>query len=182
MKKNQKIILIILLLAIVFLLINFIRNTIIINNIYNTGLKIFNESKNYHITENIAFSTGYFQKYEIYRKDDYCYYETYYYNDLMKESSEKYENNSFTGTIINYDAIINKNYFPILKRFITIIRTDKKNNCYIIKNLLGVNKYDMNTGLLKVQISSIYNSNIIMTSYDYTFNTVTDENIKIIDE
>lgn len=193
MKKFVKPIIIILILLILFVLINFSRNYLILRKIINRGNEILSSSS-YHIKIETEIPFDNFKSYnDIFYKDNIYLIKTTTSND---DSVELYWKNYSTQEDNSYyiyqeniiEATFNEELISSIKSSLTldymnIFKTSLfsiipiKNNNYIINE----HYFDKNTGTLCEinYINNNSNSNILDTiqKYTITLDTVTDNDI-----
>lgn len=188
MKKFLKIVCIIVVILVILVWANYLRNNSIIKKIISNGNESFNdEVKNFHITDTTTDSDNYNTSIEVYRKDNIYYIETYEDSKITKKEWKDY----VTGEKIAFytdgtEAEFNDEYintlssihmskdFDVGSLFLKFINTEE--NCYVIKCDNNITyKYEKNSGLLKEVISGNMG---YVEKYSYEFNTVTDAEIQ----
>ncbi len=192
MKKLIKLIAIIIIIIIAILLVNYIRNFVILNKISNEGSRIF-DSSNYHITINSKMiNSDYNAVNEIYYKDNICLINTYVDNKLTEICWKNYltdecityypdslkTTNDFNDELISSikDEIMLKNNKISIFNFII-----KKDNYYIIKEKNQNSYFDKETGIfVKKEYNFEGEHNILDSIYEvkYQQNSVTDLDVK----
>ena len=189
MKKIKIILLIILVICLLIFIINFIRNSTIINNISHKNQEIFS-SQNVYIEAKTYIHSELNTVNKIYHKDGVYKIDTYDSDNALQSTSYKNENNGETKTLyffeepyesdnFNQELIdslnINFNLNNYLAKYIK-----KVNNTYLINDNSGVLEYYYNKDNFNleriVNNTQDTNSEIIL---NYEFDMVTDEDIQL---
>lgn len=189
MKKIKIILLIILVICLLIFIINFIRNSTIINNITHKNQEIFS-SKNVYIEEKTYIHSELNTVNKIYHKDGVYKIDTYDSNNALQSTSYKNENNGETKTLyffeepsesddFNQELIDSLNInFNLLNNYLAKY-IKKVNNTYLLNDNSGVLEYYYNKDNFNleriVNNTQDTNSEIIL---NYEFDIVTDEDIQ----
>lgn len=188
MKKIKIILLIILVICLLIFIINFIRNSTIINNISHKNQEIFS-SQNVYIEAKTYIHSELNTVNKIYHKDGVYKIDTYDSDNALQSTSYKNENNGETKTLyffeepyesdnFNQELVdslnINFNLNNYLAKYIK-----KVNNTYLLNDNSGVLEYYYNKDNFNleriVNNTQDTNSEIIL---NYEFDIVTDEDIQ----
>lgn len=189
MKKIKIILLIILVICLLIFIINFIRNSTIINNITHKNQEIFS-SQNIYIEEKTYIHSELNTVNKIYHKDGVYKIDTYDSNNALQSTSYKNENNGETKTLyffeepsesddFNQELIDSLNInFNLLNNYLAKY-IKKVNNTYLLNDNSGVLEYYYNKDNFNleriVNNTQDTNSEIIL---NYEFDIVTDEDIQ----
>lgn len=189
MKKIKIILLIILVICLLIFIINFIRNSTIINNITHKNQEIFS-SQNVYIEEKTYIHSELNTVNKIYHKDGVYKIDTYDSDNALQSTSYKNENNGETKTLyffeepyesdnFNQELIDSLNInFNLLNNYLAKY-IKKVNNTYLINDNSGVLEYYYNKDNFNleriVNNTQDTNSEIIL---NYEFDIVTDEDIQ----
>lgn len=189
MKKIKIILLIILVICLLIFIINFIRNSTIINNITHKNQEIFS-SQNVYIEEKTYIHSELNTVNKIYHKDGVYKIDTYDSNNALQSTSYKNENNGETKTLyffeepyesddFNQELIDSLNInFNLLNNYLAKY-IKKVNNTYLLNDNSGVLEYYYNKDNFNleriVNNTQDTNSEIIL---NYEFDIVTDEDIQ----
>lgn len=189
MKKIKIILLIILVICLLIFIINFIRNSTIINNISHKNQEIFS-SQNVYIEEKTYIHSELNTVNKIYHKDGVYKIDTYDSNNALQSTSYKNENNGETKTLyffeepsesddFNQELIDSLNInFNLLNNYLAKY-IKKVNNTYLLNDNSGVLEYYYNKDNFNleriVNNTQDTNSEIIL---NYEFDIVTDEDIQ----
>lgn len=189
MKKIKIILLIILVICLLIFIINFIRNSTIINNITHKNQEIFS-SQNVYIEEKTYIHSELNTVNKIYHKDGVYKIDTYDSNNALQSTSYKNENNGETKTLyffeepyesdnFNQELIDSLNINFSLNNYLAKY-IKKVNNTYLINDNSGVLEYYYNKDNFNleriVNNTQDTNSEIIL---NYEFDMVTDEDIQL---
>lgn len=190
MKKIKIILLIILVICLLIFIINFIRNSTIINNITHKNQEIFS-SQNVYIEEKTYIHSELNTVNKIYHKDGVYKIDTYDSNNALQSTSYKNENNGETKTLyffeepsesddFNQELIDSLNInFNLLNNYLAKY-IKKVNNTYLLNDNSGVLEYYYNKDNFNleriVNNTQDTNSEIIL---NYEFDIVTDEDIQL---
>lgn len=190
MKKIKIILLIILVICLLIFIINFIRNSTIINNITHKNQEIFS-SQNVYIEEKTYIHSELNTVNKIYHKDGVYKIDTYDSNNALQSTSYKNENNGETKTLyffeepsesddFNQELIDSLNInFNLLNNYLAKY-IKKVNNTYLLNDNSGVLEYYYNKDNFNleriVNNTQDTNSEIIL---NYEFDMVTDEDIQL---
>ena len=188
MKKIKIILLIILVICLLIFIINFIRNSTIINNITHKNQEIFS-SQNVYIEEKTYIHSELNTVNKIYHKDGVYKIDTYDSDNALQSTSYKNENNGETKTLyffeepyesdnFNQELIDSLNINFSLNNYLAKY-IKKVNNTYLINDNSGVLEYYYNKDNFNleriVNNTQDTNSEIIL---NYEFDIVTDEDIQ----
>lgn len=190
MKKIKIILLIILVICLLIFIINFIRNSTIINNISHKNQEIFS-SQNVYIEAKTYIHSELNTVNKIYHKDGVYKIDTYDSNNALQSTSYKNENNGETKTLyffeepsesddFNQELIDSLNInFNLLNNYLAKY-IKKVNNTYLLNDNSGVLEYYYNKDNFNleriVNNTQDTNSEIIL---NYEFDIVTDEDIQL---
>ena len=189
MKKIKIILLIILVICLLIFIINFIRNSTIINNITHKNQEIFS-SQNIYIEEKTYIHSELNTVNKIYHKDGVYKIDTYDSDNALQSTSYKNENNGETKTLyffeepyesdnFNQELIDSLNINFSLNNYLAKY-IKKVNNTYLINDNSGVLEYYYNKDNFNleriVNNTQDTNSEIIL---NYEFDMVTDEDIQL---
>ena len=189
MKKIKIILLIILVICLLIFIINFIRNSTIINNITHKNQEIFS-SQNVYIEEKTYIHSELNTVNKIYHKDGVYKIDTYDSDNALQSTSYKNENNGETKTLyffeepyesdnFNQELIDSLNINFSLNNYLAKY-IKKVNNTYLINDNSGVLEYYYNKDNFNleriVNNTQDTNSEIIL---NYEFDMVTDEDIQL---
>lgn len=186
MKKFLKLIMLFLFIILLIIISNFIKNSIIINNINKKADEMFSANNLYIKVETKQNSKNIILN-EIYCKENITLIKTYENNDLKTQEWK----DTYTGKIKSYmyfpDQIIENDSFN--DELLNTIKGDfyldkftnffcKKNETnYIFNKYNGFNKYyDLQTYILKNIVNT---ENSIEITYTFKLNTVTDLDIEM---
>ena len=189
MKKIKIILLIILVICLLIFIINFIRNSTIINNITHKNQEIFS-SQNVYIEEKTYIHSELNTVNKIYHKNGVYKIDTYDSDNALQSTSYKNENNGETKTLyffeepyesdnFNQELIDSLNInFNLLNNYLAKY-IKKVNNTYLLNDNSGVLEYYYNKDNFNleriVNNTQDTNSEIIL---NYEFDIVTDEDIQ----
>lgn len=189
MKKIKIILLIILVICLLIFIINFIRNSTIINNISHKNQEIFS-SQNVYIEAKTYIHSELNTVNKIYHKDGVYKIDTYDSDNALQSTSYKNENNGETKTLyffeepyesdnFNQELIDSLNINFSLNNYLAKY-IKKVNNTYLINDNSGVLEYYYNKDNFNleriVNNTQDTNSEIIL---NYEFDMVTDEDIQL---
>ena len=190
MKKIKIILLIILVICLLIFIINFIRNSTIINNISHKNQEIFS-SQNVYIEAKTYIHSELNTVNKIYHKDGVYKIDTYDSDNALQSTSYKNENNGETKTLyffeepyesdnFNQELIDSLNInFNLLNNYLAKY-IKKVNNTYLLNDNSGVLEYYYNKDNFNleriVNNTQDTNSEIIL---NYEFDMVTDEDIQL---
>ena len=189
MEKIKIILLIILVICLLIFIINFIRNSTIINNITHKNQEIFS-SQNVYIEEKTYIHSELNTVNKIYHKDGVYKIDTYDSDNALQSTSYKNENNGETKTLyffeepyesdnFNQELIDSLNINFSLNNYLAKY-IKKVNNTYLINDNSGVLEYYYNKDNFNleriVNNTQDTNSEIIL---NYEFDMVTDEDIQL---
>lgn len=189
MKKIKIILLIILVICLLIFIINFIRNSTIINNITHKNQEIFS-SQNVYIEEKTYIHSELNTVNKIYHKNGVYKIDTYDSDNALQSTSYKNENNGETKTLyffeepyesdnFNQELIDSLNINFSLNNYLAKY-IKKVNNTYLINDNSGVLEYYYNKDNFNleriVNNTQDTNSEIIL---NYEFDMVTDEDIQL---
>ena len=190
MKKIKIILLIILVICLLIFIINFIRNSTIINNITHKNQEIFS-SQNVYIEEKTYIHSELNTVNKIYHKNGVYKIDTYDSDNALQSTSYKNENNGETKTLyffeepyesdnFNQELIDSLNInFNLLNNYLAKY-IKKVNNTYLLNDNSGVLEYYYNKDNFNleriVNNTQDTNSEIIL---NYEFDIVTDEDIQL---
>ena len=189
MKKIKIILLIILVICLLIFIINFIRNSTIINNISHKNQEIFS-SQNVYIEAKTYIHSELNTVNKIYHKDGVYKIDTYDSDNALQSTSYKNENNGETKTLyffeepyesdnFNQELIDSLNINFSLNNYLAKY-IKKVNNTYLINHNSGVLEYYYNKDNFNleriVNNTQDTNSEIIL---NYEFDMVTDEDIQL---
>ena len=190
MEKIKIILLIILVICLLIFIINFIRNSTIINNISHKNQEIFS-SQNVYIEAKTYIHSELNTVNKIYHKDGVYKIDTYDSNNALQSTSYKNENNGETKTLyffeepsesddFNQELIDSLNInFNLLNNYLAKY-IKKVNNTYLLNDNSGVLEYYYNKDNFNleriVNNTQDTNSEIIL---NYEFDIVTDEDIQL---
>lgn len=190
MEKIKIILLIILVICLLIFIINFIRNSTIINNISHKNQEIFS-SQNVYIEAKTYIHSELNTVNKIYHKDGVYKIDTYDSDNALQSTSYKNENNGETKTLyffeepsesddFNQELIDSLNInFNLLNNYLAKY-IKKVNNTYLLNDNSGVLEYYYNKDNFNleriVNNTQDTNSEIIL---NYEFDIVTDEDIQL---
>ena len=189
MEKIKIILLIILVICLLIFIINFIRNSTIINNISHKNQEIFS-SQNVYIEAKTYIHSELNTVNKIYHKDGVYKIDTYDSDNALQSTSYKNENNGETKTLyffeepyesdnFNQELIDSLNINFSLNNYLAKY-IKKVNNTYLINDNSGVLEYYYNKDNFNleriVNNTQDTNSEIIL---NYEFDMVTDEDIQL---
>ena len=188
MKKIKIILLIILVICLLIFIINFIRNSTIINNISHKNQEIFS-SQNVYIEAKTYIHSELNTVNKIYHKDGVYKIDTYDSDNALQSTSYKNENNGETKTLYFFEEPYESDNFN--KELIDSLNINFSLNNYLAKYIKKVNityLINDNSGVLEyyynkdnfnleriVNNTQDTNSEIIL---NYEFDIVTDEDIQ----
>ena len=188
MKKIKIILLIILVICLLIFIINFIRNSTIINNISHKNQEIFS-SQNVYIEAKTYIHSELNTVNKIYHKDGVYKIDRYDSDNALQSTSYKNENNGETKTLyffeepyesdnFNQELIDSLNINFSLNNYLAKY-IKKVNITYLINDNSGVLEYYYNKDNFNleriVNNTQDTNSEIIL---NYEFDIVTDEDIQ----